>query len=71
MKMTKTEAQEIADSLRPCPFCGTKPTALIRGNGEKAPNPKARCLTEDCMGARLPVICLDIPSDVDAWNKRA
>lgn len=33
-------------------------------------NPKARCATEDCMGGKLPVIALDVPSDVAAWNTR-
>ena len=69
--MNKVEAQAVADSLKFCPFCGANPTPSIRGQGESAPNPKARCLTEDCMGARLPVICLDIPEDVAAWNRRA
>lgn len=69
--MNKTQAKAIADSLKPCPFCGVKPTPNIRGKGEAAPNPKARCMTEDCMGGKLPVICLDIPSNVAAWNIRA
>jgi hypothetical protein len=34
-------------------------------------NPKAKCETEDCMGGKLPVICLDVPSQVEAWNTRA
>jgi hypothetical protein len=69
--LTKAEAQAIAARLVPCPFCGVKPTASIRGAGDSATNPKAKCTTEDCMGGKLPVICLDVPSQVDAWNTRA
>ena len=69
--MNKLQAQMVADDLEPCPFCGVHPIATIRGKGETAPHPKARCMTEDCMGGKLPVICLDVPTDVDAWNTRA
>lgn len=69
--MMKVEAQAIAAQLKPCPFCGQHLVASIRGASEKATNPKASCKTEDCYGARLPVLCLDIPEDVEAWNRRA
>lgn len=69
--LSKADAQAIADGLLQCPFCGVKPTASIRGPGLKAPNPKAKCATDDCMGGKLPVICLDVQSQVDAWNTRA
>ena len=66
--LTKIEANAIADSLLPCPFCGEKLQASIRGPQERAINPKALCHTEDCMGAALPVISLDVPAQVAAWN---
>lgn len=68
--LTKVAAQAIAEGLKNCPFCGAKPTASIRGTGISAMNPKAKCVTEDCMGGKLPVICLDVQSHVDAWNTR-
>lgn len=69
--LTIVQAQEVAENLATCPFCGAKPTASIRGAGDRAMNPKAKCATEDCMGSKLPVICLDVPSQVAAWNTRA
>lgn len=69
--LTKLEAQVIAEGLKKCPFCGIRPTATIRGPGMIANNPKAKCYTDDCMGRKLPVISLDVQSDVDAWNTRA
>lgn len=69
--LSKNDARRMADSLLNCPFCGRKPLASIRGPGEVAINPKAKCTTEDCMGGKLPVICLDVPSHVDGWNRRA
>ncbi len=69
--LSKIEAQAIADSLQACPFCGSKLAASIRGKGGRASNPKAKCVTEDCMGSKLPVICLDVPSQVSGWNRRA
>lgn len=69
--LTKEAARAIADGLKQCPFCGKKLVASIRGSGVNASNPSAKCVTEDCMGSKLPVICLDVPSQVDAWNTRA
>lgn len=71
MGMSKQEAQEVADSLEPCPFCGKKPEASLRGPDDKARNPKARCLTDECWGSRLPAVLLDVPEQVKAWNTRA
>lgn len=69
--LSKIEAHAVADSLKFCPFCGTKPVASIRGTGLNASNPRAKCETEDCMGSKLPAISLDIPDQVQAWNTRA
>lgn len=53
-------------ALLPCPFCGhdlyTRRSAY---------NPKAHCITEGCKGAQLPVLNLDQPDDIAAWNTRA
>jgi hypothetical protein len=69
--LTMSEAEVVAASLLACPFCGAKPTVSIRGAGANAVNPKARCKTPECMAGKLPVINLDVPSDVLAWNTRA
>lgn len=69
--LNKVEAQAIADGLLKCPFCGAKPTASIRGHGQTALNPRAKCATEGCLGGKLPVICIDVQDQVDAWNTRA
>lgn len=69
--LTKAEALAIGNSLKKCPFCGFKLTVSIRGAGDLAVNPKARCTTEDCMAGKLPVIDLDVPSTVEAWNTRS
>jgi len=52
--------------LLPCPFCGQQ---LARGS--RRINRYARCTTEDCYGAKAPVVNLDVPGSVAAWNKRA
>jgi hypothetical protein len=52
--------------LRPCPFCD-KPLRV----GSRKINPHARCVTEDCYGAKMPVVNLDDPRSVAAWNTRA
>jgi hypothetical protein len=62
--MTSPEAVEL-NRLEPCPFCG-KPLYV-----RNSVNPHARCKTEGCFGAKMPVVNLDVPSDVAAWNTRA
>ena len=52
--------------LKPCPFCG-RPLAIRW----RKINPKAHCATPGCIGGKLPVLQLDIPEFVDAWNTRA
>lgn len=51
--------------LKSCPFCG-KP---LFEKHRKA-NPYALCKTEGCKGAQLPMLNLDQPDDIDAWNQR-
>lgn len=71
IQMTKHQAQAVGDSLKPCPFCGQRLDVSIRGAGEHAANPKARCTTGDCWGSKLPTLPLDVPEFVAAWNTRA
>lgn len=54
------------DQLLPCPFCGCQ---LARN--DRKHNPYARCPTEGCKGAQLPLLNLDQPDDVKAWQARA
>lgn len=51
--------------LLPCPFCGSG----LYAQWNRA-NPKARCETVGCMGAKLPILNLDQPDDIAAWNRR-
>lgn len=54
-------------TLLPCPFCGQE---LARKTGRI--NPLARCITEGCVvAAKMSVINLDDPVDVERWNTRA
>lgn len=57
---------EQAVALLPCPFCGNELT-----RGSRRINPHARCSTEGCYGAKMPVVNLDAPDSVSAWNTRA
>ena len=69
--MRKSEAQAIADTLKPCPFCGCKPVATLLGAGENAPNPRAKCPTADCIAGKLPAICLDVRDPAHVRTERA
>ena len=51
--------------LKPCPFCGQEPEQ----RNSKC-NPYARCATPDCAGGKLPLISLDVPEDIERWNRR-
>lgn len=51
--------------LKPCPFCGQEPE---QRNSKY--NPYARCATPDCAGGKLPLISLDVPEDIERWNRR-
>ncbi|MCR6734486.1 MAG: hypothetical protein NVV83_10560 [Afipia sp.] len=62
--MTSTKRPD-GGELKPCPFCD-KPLYVKRGKI----NPYARCATENCFGAKMPVVSLDVPADVEAWNTR-
>lgn len=53
--------------LLPCPFCGLD---LYRRKDDR-PNPYAVCKTEECFGATMPVVALDVPGQVERWNVRA
>lgn len=52
--------------LEPCPFCGQPLTLKIA-----RANPSGRCKTPECTGASLPVLNLDEPDKIAAWNRRA
>ncbi len=52
-------------NLEPCPFCA-QPLEVVR----RRFNPYARCVTEGCTGSKLPLLNLDVPGDIDAWNTR-
>lgn len=52
-------------ALEPCPFCGVAPTVRWSKN-----NPRASCKTPECWGGKLPVLLLDVPEFVEAWNTR-
>lgn len=56
---------ELQSTLAPCPFCA-KPLELVA----RKHNPYGRCATENCKGAQLPLLNLDIPEDLVRWNTR-
>jgi hypothetical protein len=59
-------ALDNAPYLKPCPFCGCE----LESKWNR-PNPSAKCATTDCMGSKLPSLCLDVPDHIRAWNTRA
>lgn len=61
-----TDTRSDSGTAVPCPFCGN-PLTQKRGKI----NPYARCETEDCFGSRCPVVNLDDPRALAAWNTRA
>lgn len=63
---TDQEMTQITDQLKPCPFCGQKLKVT-----ERKHNPYARCITEGCKGAQLPLLNIELPEDVARWNTRA
>lgn len=63
---TAPEVTQITDQLKPCPFCGQKLKVT-----ERKHNPYARCITEGCKGAQLPLLNIELPEDVARWNCRA
>lgn len=59
-------ALDSAPYLKPCPFCGCE----LESRWNRA-NPSAKCATPECMGSKLPSLCLDVPEHIEAWNTRA
>lgn len=59
-------ALDSAPYLKPCPFCGCE----LDSKWNRA-NPSAKCATPECMGSKLPSLCLDVPEHIEAWNTRA
>ncbi len=57
--------QAAGSELLPCPFCGE---ALYQKR--RPMNPYAVCKTDGCKGAQLPMLNIDDPDDVTAWNRR-
>lgn len=51
--------------LKPCAFCGQKLHEVLTRR-----NPHAYCKTNNCKGAQLPILSLDICEDIERWNKR-
>lgn len=52
--------------LEPCPWCGQPLQTTWRKH-----NPRASCHTEGCFGYMRVAFALDIPHQVEAWNRRA
>lgn len=51
--------------IKPCPFCG-KELEIIDEHNEL----RARCATRQCKGGKMPMLHMDSPADVAAWNMR-
>jgi hypothetical protein len=62
---TAGEGASVMIHLEPCPFCGQEPEQR-----SSKYNPYARCATPDCAGGKLPLISLDVPEDIERWNRR-
>lgn len=54
-----------AETLLPCPWC-RQPLYVRTARA----NPYGQCRTPDCFGSRMPVVNLDDPQSVAAWNRR-
>jgi hypothetical protein len=65
------QAKNQGDMLKTCPFCGKPLSLKIRGVDDIAYNPSAKRKTEDCRGAKPPVVCLDSEQDIIKRNTRA
>lgn len=52
--------------LLPCPFCGKDLDV-----SQRKYNQHARCVTENCKGAQLPLLNIELLDDVSRWNTRA
>jgi len=64
---TRQQAEPAGDErFAPCPFCGHPLHVVARKS-----NPYACCKTEGCKGKQLPLLNIDQPDDVAAWNRRA
>ncbi|HDR9065529.1 TPA: Lar family restriction alleviation protein [Burkholderia contaminans] len=66
MTTTDKSRADAPMNLEPCPFCGNE----LHVKANRA-NPSARCVTDGCKGKQLPVLNLDQPEDIAAWNRRA
>lgn len=65
--MTRDGDDDGGRGLLACPFCGNQ---LARKIGRI--NPLARCVTDGCIvNAKMAVVNLDDPIDVERWNTRA
>ena len=65
-EVTSTDELGQPPMLLLCPFCGKPPRIVWRRT-----NPRGGCETSGCLGSRLPVLSLDMPDDVTAWNTRS
>lgn len=52
--------------LEPCPWCGQPLQMTWRRH-----NPRASCRTEGCFGYMRVAFALDMPEQIEAWNRRA
>lgn len=61
-------AEGVIDAIKlaNCPFCGLEPYRKV---GKL--NPYAVCKTDNCFGAKMPVVALDVPEQIEQWNTRS